>query len=273
MSTYIPTFIFVALACEAKPLIAHYALKKQAEHSIFEIYQREALVLVVTGVGKTSMAAAVAYTLALYAKAPLPVCINIGIAGHQHSALGEMYAAHKITDQDTQKHFYPQLPFSNKFCPSLSLTTVSQVQQHYAEDTLYDMEAAAFFETASRFSSSELIVCLKVISDNADAGTSQINSKQVSTWITAQLQTIDRLLHLTQQARTGIPDVADQDFNYWTAHIHCTVNEKLQLKQLLQRWHTLSTAAALTLPVQEIKSARQLLMLLEQHLSALPIKV
>lgn len=273
MPTCVPTFIFVALACEAKPLITHYALKKQTEHSIFEVYQREGLILVVSGVGKTSMAAAVAYTLALYAKSPLPVCLNIGIAGHRHAALGEVYAAHKITDQDSQKHYYPQLPFSHKFCPSLSLTTVSQVQQNYAEDTLYDMEASAFFETAGRFSSSELLVCLKIISDNTHAGTTQINSKQVSNWITAQLPTIDRVLQLTQHARTAIPEVAEQDFEHLTAHIHCTVNEKQQLKQLLQRWHIMSDAAALKFTLQEIKSARQLLMLLEQQIAALPIKV
>ena len=60
-------FIFVALPCEAKPLIQSWSLKKNSEHKPFSIYENQDFVVVVSGVGKLAMAAAVAYTMCLYA--------------------------------------------------------------------------------------------------------------------------------------------------------------------------------------------------------------
>jgi hypothetical protein len=53
------------------------------------------------------------------------------------------------------------------------------------------MEAAAFYETAIRFSSSELIQCIKIISDNKSNPTEQIKAAQVSHWIQDALPVIE----------------------------------------------------------------------------------
>ena len=56
------------------------------------------------------------------------------------------------------------------------------------------MEASAFYETAVRFSSSELILCLKVISDNQLSTVENIQPKQVAALIAAHLATVESLL-------------------------------------------------------------------------------
>ncbi len=59
------------------------------------------------------------------------------------------------------------------------------------------MEASAFYETAVRFSSSELILCLKVISDNQLSPVENIQPKQVAALIAAHLATVESLLART----------------------------------------------------------------------------
>ncbi len=135
-------FLFFALACEAKPFISHFGFKKNLEQTVFDIYQVEHMRLTITGVGKTAMAAGVAYSLALWGGQQAPIMVNLGIAGHQTAALGQLWLAEKITDADSAKSHYPQcLPKTS--LSSASLVTVSQPQAQYAPDTLYDMEALA----------------------------------------------------------------------------------------------------------------------------------
>ena len=77
-------FIFTALPCEAKPLIDRYKLKKDTNIQAFNIFRNDEIILTVTGIGKTAMAAGVAYTQALFPAKLNPVMLNIGIAGQQH---------------------------------------------------------------------------------------------------------------------------------------------------------------------------------------------
>jgi adenosylhomocysteine nucleosidase len=153
------TFIYTALPCEAKPLIEYFQLKKQLSIQLFAVYAHNDLCLTVTGLGKTAMAAAIAYTQALFTAVEHPVLINIGIAGHKNYVLGNLYSVHKIIDVDSHKNYYPPL-ISKALCPSSSIRTSSTAQLNYDHNDLCDMEASAFYETAIRFTSSELSQCL-----------------------------------------------------------------------------------------------------------------
>ncbi|MGR8942283.1 MAG: hypothetical protein ACU83P_11910, partial [Gammaproteobacteria bacterium] len=166
MTQAAPTiFIYTALPCEASPLIEHFKLRKDLTSQPFEVYRRDRICLTVTGIGKCAMAAGVAYTLARTSAAEKPILLNIGIAGHAENQLGSIFLAGKIIDADTQRNYYPPLVFSPP-CPVETVRTLSRPQSDYAETHLYDMEASAFYETAARFSTGELIHSLKVVSDN-----------------------------------------------------------------------------------------------------------
>ena len=259
-------FIFIALACEAKPLIQKYALKKLPQPHPFELYSNGEKVVIITGVGKVAMAGAVAYSLAVFQHPQNPVLMNLGIAGHQNKPLGSMYLADKIIDvENRKKKFYPQ--FVGEFSvPSTNLKTLSKPQTEYNVDGLYDMEGVAFFEMAIKFSSSELIHCLKVISDNQHQPADTINAKRVSVWINQQLANIDIIVEQLMMLRGGITETQPRLYQTLIERYHFTITSQIKLKALLQRWDVLTDTAPLDIKHSKFSSAKQLLSWLEQQI-------
>lgn len=243
-------YIFVALPCEAKPLIEHFKLKKDLSTTAFGIYRNNnfTVTVTVTGIGKSAMAAGVAYCLALFPSPALPVLLNIGIAGHGMHALGSVFSADKIVDQDSGRSYYPQL-VATPPCSTLTVTTVSRPQSDYPSASLYEMEAAAFYETAMRFSSSELIQCIKVISDNKLNHTGQIKAAQVSLWIQSALPMIEEYNQQLRQLALLDKQVKESYFDEVAAQWRFSSNEKLQLKKLLNKRAILMPQKALDLAV------------------------
>ena len=229
-------FIYTALPCEAKPLVEHYNLKKDVTVQPFAVYLNHEICLTVTGLGKSAMAAGVAYSQALFATVECPVVIlNIGIAGHKDYPLGSLFLIDKIIDVDSQRNYFPSVITSSS-CHTGSIQTFSKPQLNYNQSYLCDMEASAFYETAVRFSSSELIFCLKIISDNELSAVENIHPKQVAALITVHLATIELLLkHLAAKAETlNTPE--PKLFRQLIDRYHFTVNERMQLKNQLSRW-------------------------------------
>lgn len=266
----VKTFLFFALACEAKPFITHFGLKKNTALSVFDIYQTHNMILTITGVGKSAMAAGVAYSLALFKNEPVAVIINLGIAGHKTAALGQLFIAEKITDADNAKQYYPQcLPKTT--VASAPLVTVSLPQTDYAPYTLYDMEASAFYETAIRFTSSELILMAKVVSDNAQSAIHHINAKQVSVWFSLHLAGLEILLGQFTARATSLIPVATDDFDQITKVCHFTATEKIQLRKSLNCWQVLSENTALPGSLYKMTSAQKLLSELNTLIQNLPV--
>jgi nucleoside phosphorylase len=261
-----PVYIFAALPCEAKPLIAYFKLKKETSISPFAIYRRDSLTLTVSGVGKSAMAAAVAYTSALFPANSLAVMLNIGVAGHKSHELGALFAAEKITDQDSNKSYYPQLVV-NLPCLTQGITTVSQPQLHYKTESLYDMEASAFYEAAIRFSSSELIQSLKVISDNENNEIEQITPAKVSVWLEKQLNVIDTCIKKLQALANEHKVLELNEYPEIIQQWRLSSNERLQLKRLLSRWEVLSNGKALDLKRQQDLTGKQFLVYLQKRIS------
>ncbi|NOT83310.1 MAG: hypothetical protein HOP02_00720 [Methylococcaceae bacterium] len=266
----VKTFLFFALACEAKPYVAHFGFKKSIGQTVFEIYQTHNMILTITGVGKSAMAAGVAYSLALFKNEQVAVIINVGIAGHKTAALGQLWIAEKITDADSAKRYYPQcLPKTT--LASAPLVTVSQPQTVYAPDTLYDMEASAFYETATRFTSSELVLIAKVISDNQQSAVHNINAKQVSALLSQHLAAIAALLEQFNSRAQALTTRSIEAVEQISNALHFTVSEKNQLIKLLSRWHVLSSNAPLPLSAAALKSARMFLDELSALILQLPV--
>lgn len=261
-------FIYTALPCEAKPLVEHFDLKKDVSVQPFAVYANYDICLTVTGLGKSAMAAGVAYTQALFAKVEHPVLFNIGIAGHKDHILGSLFLIDKIIDIDSQKSYYPSL-VSTPPCPTCSIQTSSKPQLNYESAHLCDMEASAFYETAVRFSSSEFILCLKVISDNQLATAENIQPKQVSALIAAHLATIESLLARTATQAELVTTVEPKLFKYLIQRYRFTVNERMQLKNQLSRWNVITNHQSLDLDETGFRSAKDVLNWLDQRITGI----
>jgi adenosylhomocysteine nucleosidase len=259
------TFIYAALPCEAKPLVAHFNLKKDTAVEPFAVYLNRDICLTVTGPGKSAMAAGIAYTQALFASAEHPVMLNVGIAGHKDHALGTLFLIDRIIDLDSGKNHYPPLVCTGS-CATGSLQTASRPQLQYDQPHLYDMEASAFYETATRFSCAELVQCLKVVSDNKQTPAENIEPKQVSALIAAHIPAVEALLtNMTALAKL-ITSPEPHLFSQLVQHYHFTASERVQLKNLLCRWNVLTDHRELEFDESDIKRGKDVLRWLDQQI-------
>ncbi len=268
---YISRFFFVALDCEARPFIHKLKMKKQLDHKVFPIYRNEDTVLVVSGVGKVAMAAAVAYALSQLSTVQYPLLVNIGIAGHKDHDLGELFLAEKIIDAETNKRYFPlMLP---KGIAGETLETVSSPVTGYTSNHLYEMEASAFFEIGSKFTSHELIHCLKLVSDNRFNSIKTIKPEMVKELIETRLRQICQLIQLLQQRIDytepvmEIPEYASI-IQLW----HFSSARQQRLKQLLKRWKVLNSNQAYVFQKDDYNSAQQFLLQLEDEINSLPVR-
>jgi len=261
----IHSFIFTALACEAKTFIRQFKLKKDLGHHPFTLYANQQIVLTITGSGKIAMAAAVAYSLALFDSIENPVLINAGIAGHQTATLGTLFSVHKITDTDTSKNYYPQSIIKNKVS-SLALCTVSKPNPHYQDNYLYEMEASGFYEIASRFTTTELIQIFKIVSDNQLIGIEAINAKKVTAWMTAVIEEMTIVIEKLQALAIDLYYPNSPDYTLLQATYYFNVNHSHQLKASLQRWNVLTNGAELNFFDIKFHHAKAVLQWLQQQI-------
>jgi adenosylhomocysteine nucleosidase len=166
--------IFTALPIEAKPLVRHFKMKKDLTRTNFDTFMSSNLTLVVSGLGKTKMAAAVGHSMAPKQQTPVVAAINIGIAGapkHDDFQLGRVFVANKIIDAGSRREFFPDLlkPIG------ISETTVTTHDRPVTSNAsianyhgLVEMEASGFFTAASAFLPPHQISIIKVVSDHVE---------------------------------------------------------------------------------------------------------
>ena len=261
-------FIFTALECEAKPIINYFGLKKELSEHSFSIYKNDTIVLAISGIGKIPMAAAVAYVFALYSRASSPVIINIGIAGHKTLELGSLILASKVSDNDSGKRFYPQL-IGNNFPKCKEVVTSSKPCKEYKADCLSDMEASAFYEIALKFSSNELVHCIKIISDNKTSSINEIKPKLVVEWIVGLMGEIDELIQFWLTQSNLIKPIELEEYEEIVNNWHFSVTSQIKLKTLLQRWEVLSTDSWVIPSAPPLRNSKEILKKLEADINCL----
>lgn len=262
--------VFVALMAEARALIGHWRLRLIAGSSPFAIYQNGSKALVVTGMGKANMAAALGYSLSVLPNQN-PILLNLGIAGHPQHSLGSWWLAHKITDAETGKSWYPPMSLMAQM-PSSALMSFSRPHDTYQFDTLYDMEASAYYEIACKFSNLELIQSIKLVSDNRQQSIASITPQQVTDWISDKIPEIEYVLSALQRAKDSIPAIAQEPYQTLIKQWHFSVSNAVRLRQLLQTWR-LMTGEDFNWQACEAKSAKHLLKCLEQALDAMEFRL
>lgn len=237
-----------ALHCEAKPVIDFFRLKKSYAHHAFDVYQRDNICCIVSGIGKLNATAATAWIAALNRQSRSIGWINIGIAGSESDALGSAWWINKITDLESNRRSYP-VPLIDTQLLSGHCLTHNQVDNEYHPRCLSDREASAFFDTATRFSSAELVHCIKIISDNKDTPCSK-DKNQVSQLIQQNIAPIaaffESLERLNQQIIQIEIKASDWQKCLTQAHFSQTQTNQLQncLRFLLSQGDTIDSLMA-----------------------------
>jgi adenosylhomocysteine nucleosidase len=230
--------IFCALPCEAQPLIQHFKLTKLKRFNLFRVYHSEdkQISLTITGVGKLNAASAVSYHHACFNTSTSDIWLNIGVAGHKDLSIGDILIVNKITDEHDGTHWYPQIVFTPP-CDSISLITLDKASADY-QDSLFDMEASAFYQMAIRLGTAELIHCLKIISDNTEQSATTVNADKVKKIIAAQINTIESIIERLIPLSTEVSEIIAEPAHYqsFIDKWHFTQSEKLQLSRLLRQW-------------------------------------
>ena len=280
-------YFVVALLSEARPLISYYRLKLIPDSAPFKIYEASDKRLIVSGVGKIQAASATAFLHTFSGSVRNEVWINIGIGGHAERSVGAGILAHKITDQATNESWYPPIVIKTP-CPTEAVLTVERPETQYQGSWVYEMEAAAFYSAATRFSTSELVQCYKVISDNPKSSTKKVSAAFVESLIAGHLKNIDTILgELTKLVPTqfsGRPDnwacagklapldILPPEFQKFLNRWHFTVSEQYRLHRLLRRLKTLTSQEIVwSDELQTLRRARDVLKVLEQRINLLPV--
>lgn len=227
---------------EAKPLIAHYGLKKVSGYHL-NVFRKDEITLVVTGMGVFEAASAIG----LLGQKNMLVC-NVGVAGHRNLRVGEMIVAHKI--QFHKLVAFPKLLFDLP-CETKDVESVLWPQTNYETDSVYDMEAFGVYRSAMGFSFSEQISLCKVISDNAETPFTKDRRKEVSGLIEKNLSKID----LVVQGLMSLPQIdVDVDISWYTNKMHFTETQKEMLKKCFRQAQALGVS-----PYCSGKSAKEVL--------------
>lgn len=209
-------FIVTALQCEAAPLIKAYRLKKLNNSLKWNTYGDSGnLLLIVTGTGPISAAAAVSALLEKFECTASDILVNIGSCCELSVSAtkpGKMYLINKLTDGVTGRDYYPDMLHGSSFAEhaivSLAKPVVRAEVVDNRESMLYDMEAAFIYQAARYYLGPSHIIFLKVVSDN---GISQAEAAEAHPDFTELARRIEEYIGArTDNIRTLLYSVADK---------------------------------------------------------------
>lgn len=275
MTTHDSSINFVvAHFLEAAPVIENFRLKPVQDNGPFARYKGPNINLIVTGIGRLNAAAATAYLGAVTKQESVndAIWINAGISGHRSLALGEVAVAHKIVDVQTGAAYFP-LPIATSL-HSTALFSVDAPERKYSQDSAYDMEGAAFWATARKFSPMEYIQLIKVVSDNADNAIENINKQKITEYMLKLVSKLDGLVEQLQQLalRHNAAQSLPAAFQDLSGSHKFTVTQLRQLRRACQRFKAAGIETELEVFLRDLPvSAKDLLSRMSSRLDALEL--
>lgn len=265
-------FFITALSCEAEPLIEHFHLKKKEALGNFALFKNENTALAISGIGKHHAAATVGYLSGMFPGTH--GWFNVGIAGHQSFGIGEGYFIHKITDSASDMRYYPVF-IKAPPAKTAALITVDKPEKNYHGEALYDMEGSAFFPACMRFSSVELIHCLKIVSDNKQSPIEKIDKKTVTHLISGKMAEIEKMSENIKEILSLLEEIQlfqESDLSAFFLRWHFTETQKHTLKQLLQKWKAVQPKKTIwDETLKQLSKTEAVLRFLEEKINSAPI--
>ena len=229
----------MALQEEAKSLVEQLALIKQSA-SPFPMYHNGNLKLVVSGVGIDAACTAVGYIASQHARSQTLFWLNIGTSGHKTFPIGKVVVASKISSNNDSKTFFPTPIFSDNFVLN-DIVSHSKPVANYPDRACVDMEASGFCNAASRFSLSDYIQVVKVVSDNAEHPINKIgkNSLKLSMSLAAR-DICDLVRQFIRFAEREVRNELNFKLPKEFTEVHLTETQKVQIKKGLRKLSVLS---------------------------------
>ena len=104
-------YLFTALYDEAYPFLQYYKMKKEINSLPFEMYrcEEQQICLTITGTGEITAATVVAAVCAMGHVKAGDIFVQCGICAGAEQKKGVAYLCSKITEEATQKTFYPDI--------------------------------------------------------------------------------------------------------------------------------------------------------------------
>jgi hypothetical protein len=266
--------LVVALASEARPLIARFGLRRAADAEGFETFLSDEAALVVSGMGRVASAAATAYLQGFLGGGRHGVWLNVGIAGHRDTPVGNAVLAHKIVEATSERCWYPPLVIEPP-CTTAEVLTVDVPERYYSRDAVYEMEAAAFYPIACRFSTAELVQVVKIVSDNLDNPTTRLTPARVEALVEQRLDIIVALADGigALAAELGAAEAAPASLESILERWHFTVSERRHLSRLLRHYQLLYPDADRWPEDLDARRAKDVLRWLEARIAACPVRL
>lgn len=241
--------IFTALYCEAHIFIKQFKMVKNQENTSFQEFYNEAagVRLTITGVGEIAAAAAVGSAYTAYKPTPKDFLLNVGICAHATKKDG-IFLCNKIIEKETGKTFYPDMLYRHNFREETIVTGMLPWRNELGYGKmLYDMEAAAIYQTGIRFLGPHQMLFLKIISDNGVLnGTADNISKDVSSRQVIQLmenyqdcifEYIGQLSAIGQEQKHGNYHLHSEDetlLETFCTDLHCSKAMRDSMQQYIR---------------------------------------
>lgn len=258
--------LVVALDAEAKPLISWFGLKRQQPDRGFPVFRHAHIALVVSGPGKANAAAATAHLHAVCGFPRDALWINVGVAGHRNHEVGATFVSHAVDDAASDRSWYPPLAITPPW-PSARVVTLDRADLAYEFADLVDMEAAGFYPTACRFSTSELVQAVKIVSDNLATPAHTLKPRDITSLVGRQLDALDLFLHRLGRLANELAEeqpLDEADLAPYLKRWRFTVSERRQLEEELRRRLILQPTGFPPDRLQQLSSAADVIAFLRQ---------
>lgn len=263
--------IVAALSCEVKALLDRYRAKKVCDKP-FTLFRAEAesveIDILISGIGALPMATAIGW-LGGYRPAAHRAWLNVGTAGHGSMDLGEAFRVHTSSDILSERKHFPPLIVRSRFVSDEVLSVNAPTSDYPAEGGM-DMEAYAFFNAATRFSSNELVQAIKVVSDNPEHSLENLNAQTISALMQPHTEAINEFAF---SVATSAHSSISQNNVLVFPEIHITHSQHQQLGVLVNKLAALDVLdQALRVQVERSTSTKALFQLLQRRLdSCVPV--
>lgn len=259
--------VVAAMNCEVKPIVDTLGLRKRCDKP-FTVFSGEfnaqAVEVLVSGIGALAMATAVGW---MGGQHPLAkrVWLNVGTAGHGTTELGSAFRVHASADILSERKIRPALVAKSVFATD-EVLSVNAPSTDYPDIGGIDMEAYAFFASAHKFSSAELVESIKVVSDNPGHDIEGLNAAKISELIRPHVQELLKM----GSALLGLLPPSLEQTNFKLPELRATHSQRQQANALVAKLNALNALDSdLVGAVNKVSTIKELLTVLNIALLAI----
>ena len=261
--------LVTAMTAEAKPLVQALHLQRLPQSGL-SAWMGDGVCLLQTGMGAQRAGARLESMLAAHPN--IDAFINVGVAGGNRE-LGDVVIGSSVQDQLSERRWYPHLPSATVTdgVDHCEVITVASPCDHYHAHCVYDMEAAAIANVASRHTDLSRSQTVKVISDNPERPMDDFSVKNVTAWMCNTLPTVEALIDwLSTSGHHNVVTDFRHKVHSLTDHItgvcHHSVTQTHQLRRLLERYFALHGQLPTLDHLGQLDSSASILTRLENEL-------